>query len=189
MHRKEKVDNPQDYVNKHRLEFLFDGIFAISMTILVLELKVPELSERKSVTELLQQLLHHGATFFSYLLSFGMLGILWFSHNQYFRFFKRITTATFILNLIQMASAAFFPFCAALLGKYPTNRLTLVVYIGCLTIFQLCSLIQWLLAKKQNSFVPRMDPAVYFKFRKGFIFGSSICAFMFIAYLSIIFIP
>ena len=173
----------QSAVNKNRLEFLFDGIFAIAMTILVLELKVPELTDRKSVVELGQLLFHHGATFFSYILSFIMLGILWYSHNQYFRYIQRITISIFIFHIVQLALAAFFPFCAALFGRYPTNQLSLIIYFGCIMFFQWSILIQWLLAKRQGALIPRMDLSIYYKFKKGFFVGSIVCSYFFLQYL------
>jgi uncharacterized membrane protein len=178
--RPNKPDFLRNVVNKNRLEFLFDGIFAIAMTILVLELKVPELTERKSVAELGQLLMHHGATFFSYILSFIMLGILWYSHNQYFQYLQRITKSIFIFHIVQLAFAAFFPFCAALFGRYPTNRLALIFYLGCIMGFQWSTLIQWVMAKKQYALMPRMDPSLYGKFKKGFTVGSMVCTLIFL---------
>src|SRR5947209_4051234 len=123
------ADSPHSVISKSRLEFLFDGIFAIAMTILVLELKVPELTERNSVGELARTLSHHVAIFGSYLLSFAVLGMFWYRHNQFYRHLKYITKGGLALHLLQLAMAAFFPFCAALLGRYPTNALSQVFYI------------------------------------------------------------
>ena len=173
----------QSAVNKNRLEFLFDGIFAISMTLLVLELKTPELTERKSVAELGQLLMHHGATFISYILSFIMLGIFWYRHNQYFHYIQRITKSIFVFHIVQLVFVAFIPFCAALLGRYTTNQLSLVIYIGCIMMFQWCALIQWVAAKKQYALIPRMDPSIYFRFKKGGLFGAVICTLLFLQYL------
>jgi uncharacterized membrane protein len=183
-----KDDHVHGVVNKHRLEFLFDGIFAISMTILVLELKVPDLTVRKSVAELGHLLMLHGATFFSYILSFMMLGILWYSHNQYFRYLQRITKGIFIFHIVQLAFAAFFPFCAALFGRYPTNQLSLIIYFGCIMGFQWSTLIQWLLAKKQYALIPRMDPLIYFKFKKRITVSSLVCSLFFLQYLLLLLI-
>jgi uncharacterized membrane protein len=178
-----KEKHTQSAVKKNRLEFLFDGIFAISMTILVLELKVPELADRKSVAELGQLLMHHGATFFSYVLSFIMLGILWYSHNQYFRYLQRITKGIYIFHIVQLAFAAFFPFCAALFGRYPTNHLSFVFYIGCIMMFQWSTLIQWLMAKKQYALIPRMDPSIYNKFKKRITISAAMCSLFFLQYV------
>jgi uncharacterized membrane protein len=178
-----KDDSRQISVNRNRLEFLFDGIFAISMTLLVLELKVPELTDKHSIAELGQLLLRHVATFISYILSFAMLSIFWYSHNRYFQYIRRITKEIFVFHIVQLAFAAFFPFCAALFGRYPTNRLSMVIYLGCAMMFQLSSLMQWLLAKKQHALVPRMDPSIYLQIRKGNIRGSMIGTLLFLLYL------
>jgi uncharacterized membrane protein len=171
-------------VNKNRLEFLFDGIFAIAMTILVLELKVPEISDRHSVTEMGNSLLHYGPSFLSYILSFSMLGMFWYSHNNYYRHFQQITKSIFSLTLLQLAAAAFFPFCAALLGRYPINRLSIVIYIGCVMVYLWSCLIQWLLAKRQSILAPELTSATYNKIRKGHLVGSIITTTMFLLYLS-----
>jgi uncharacterized membrane protein len=170
-------------VNRNRLEFLFDGIFAISMTLLVLDLKVPELTDKHSIAELGQLLLHHGAAFISYIISFAMLSIFWYSHNRYFHYIRRITKEIFVFHIVQLVFAAFFPFCAALIGRYPTNRLSMAIYLGCVMMFQLSSLMQWLLAKKQHAFIPRMDPLIYIQIRKRNIVGSFICTLLFLSYL------
>ena len=62
--------SPISIISRNRLEMLCDGIFAIAMTILVLELKVPELVDRHSAAELAQSLERNRATFISYLLGF-----------------------------------------------------------------------------------------------------------------------
>jgi Predicted integral membrane protein len=170
-------------ISRNRLEFLFDGVFAISMTILVLELKVPELADRHSTAEMGQMLLHHGRSFLSYILSFFMLGVLWYSHNNYYKYFQQITKSILCFTLVQMATAAFFPFCAALAGRYPTNRLSMVIYLGCIMVYEWCCLIQWLLAKRQSILVPRLSPSIYAKLKKGHRNGSIYITSLFLIYL------
>jgi uncharacterized membrane protein len=148
-------------VSKSRLEFLFDGIFAIAMTILVLELKVPEGLDHHSVTDLGGALAHHGATFFSYVLSFIMLGVLWFRSNQTYRHFRHITKPMFALHLVQLAMAAFFPFCASLFGRYPINPLSLVFYSGCILVYVCASLAQWVTAHASGAMDPSLSQADY----------------------------
>jgi uncharacterized membrane protein len=177
---------PKGYVcsiSKNRLEFLFDGIFAIAMTILVLELKVPDLSDKHSVAEMGKSLFHYGPSFLSYILSFGMLGIFWHSHNNYFQYFQQVTKSIFSLTLLQLAAAAFFPFCAALLGRYPINQLSIVIYIGCVMVYLWSCLIQWLLAKRQSILTPQLTSATYNQIRKGTMVGSIITTSMFLFYL------
>ena len=181
---REKTVGSLSSISRNRLEILFDGIFAISMTILVLELKVPDLSDKRSVSELGQMFLHHGTTFISYIISFVMLGSLWYKHNNYYQYLQWITKSIFSFTLVQLAAAAFFPFCAALFGRYPINRLSVVIYIGCIMVYQWSCHIQWFLAKRQFDLVPQLSPSIYYRIQKGNKIGSIICTSLFLLNLS-----
>jgi uncharacterized membrane protein len=170
-------------VSKTRLEFLVDGIFAIAMTILVLELKVPELSDRHSVSEMARELGRHASVFGSYLLSFLVLGMFWYRHNQMFRYFQHITKGMLAFQLLQLAMAAFFPFCAALLGRYPTNYLTTVVYFGCFTLYLWSVLLQWVLAKRAGALTEQVTGAEYARRRNRNLRGCILITAFFVVYL------
>lgn len=170
-------------VDRARLEFVFDGVFAIAMTLLVLELKVPELADTRSVRELISGLAHHGAAFFSYGLSFAMLGILWYNHQRQYRFIRRVTPGIFIANLILMATAAAFPFCAALFGRYPLNGFSVVLYLACLFVHMAASCAQWRLAERAGALSPDLEPARAAKFRRGSLAGSLALGFLALTYL------
>jgi uncharacterized membrane protein len=170
------------------LEFLFDGIFAIAMTILVLELKIPELVDRQSISELAQVLAHHASTFASYLLTFIMLGIFWYRHNLQYHHFQMITKNMFILHLIQLAAAAFFPFCAALLGRYPTNSLSLVIYIGCVMVYIWSMFTNWVVAKKCKAFNAEFAVADYVLVRNRMFRGCLVISILFVYSLVKIFL-
>ncbi|HTY36710.1 MAG TPA: TMEM175 family protein [Bacteroidota bacterium] len=170
------------FIGKGRLEFLFDGIFAIAMTILVLELKVPELQDRHSVSELWNGIVEHGATFFSYLLSFVMLGMLWFRHNEQFHHVTKVSLGMLMLQLAQLALAAFFPFCAALLGRYPTNHLSQAIYIGCVMLYMWCAAFHWIRAHRLGVLGGEIDAAKYLEVRKRNLMGAGVLTVMFVAY-------
>ena len=74
---------------------LFDGIFAIAMTILILEVKAPEVHGSMSNQALLEAISESIPTMLSYLLSFLVLGNLWHSHNQQYKHFQHISGAMF----------------------------------------------------------------------------------------------
>ena len=166
-------------VSRSRLEFLFDGVFAIAMTILVLELKVPDLADRHSVAELASALAHEAPTFFSYLLSFVVLGIFWYRHDQQYRAFRIITPGMLIFHFAQLAGAAFFPFCAALMGRYPTNGLTIVVYLGCILVYAWSSFAIWVIARKTGS-TADLTTAVYEKSRNRWLRACLIVSMFFV---------
>jgi uncharacterized membrane protein len=175
------------HVSRARLEVLVDGIFAIAMTILVLELKVPEIEDRHSIAGLAHGLAEHGGAFTSYLLSFGMLGLLWFQHNSLYRHFTRITLPMFAMQLVQLAAAASFPFCAAMFGRYAVNSLAQFVYVACIMIYMWAGLIAWTTAKRAGALDERGDPALYDRLRKGVLRGALVpTALAFIYFLRLL---
>ena len=182
-HAHEHLPAPVAVISRSRLETLYDGIFAIAMTLLVLDLKVPELADRHSVPELGAQLAHDGPIFFSYLLTFVMLGIMWYRHNVHFRHFRVVTKSILALHLLQLAAATSFPFVAALLGRYPTNGLTLVVYVGCVVIFSWASFATLVVAGRSGSLAPEFVEDGYSALRLKSLRGSLVISLVLALYL------
>lgn len=145
---------PEPAISRSRVEFLFDGVFAIAITILVLELRVPDLVDHRSSAELARGLRQYASTFGSYLLSFFVLGTFWYRHNHHYRYFRTITPVILVLHFVQLAAAAFFPFCAALFGRYPFNPLAASVYVGCVLVFNLASLAAWVVGWRSGAMSP-----------------------------------
>jgi uncharacterized membrane protein len=153
-------------ISRSRLECLSDGIFAIAMTLLVLELRVPDIADRHSIDELARALGHNATTFASYILSFLMLGIFWYRHNKQYHHLKVITRSVLALQFVQLAAAAFFPFCAALLGRYPTNALSIVIYTGCGLVYTWATFANWVAARRSGALGPEVVEANYLLIRK-----------------------
>jgi uncharacterized membrane protein len=171
--------NSSSVISKGRLEFLFDGIFAIAMTILVLELKVPELVDRRSLVELARALAHHAPTFVSYLLSFAMLGMFWYRHNHQYHHFHKITEGMLVLHFVQLAAAAFFPFCAALLGRYHSNLLSIVIYLGCVLVYMWAMFANWIVAKRCDALGAEFTAEDYLRIRTKGLRGCLIISILF----------
>jgi uncharacterized membrane protein len=170
-------------VSKGRLEFLFDGVFAIAMTILVLELKLPELHDKRSGHELGQALLHHGRTFIGYIISFVILSAFWIGHNTIYAKLTRITRTILAIHVWLLAVSAFIPFCAHLIGRYPGNPLAMMVYIGTALAYTLGMLTLVIAAEKQKLFDPAIPPGDVMKLRRGFIRAVLGLIFIFLYYL------
>ena len=105
-----------------------DGLFAIAMTLLVVDLAVPTLSDAGSVHELADKLNDDGAKFISFFISFAVIGRYWFAHHTYFSALARIDRGLIGLNLVYLAFIAFLPFPTALLGEYFENPLSIAIY-------------------------------------------------------------
>ena len=117
------------HLHRERIETLVDGVFAIAMTILVLEVKVPELTDRRSVDELLSALAHHSYVIAAYFFSFGMLAVFWTWHHAMAAKVRNFDRQLVICTIVFLSLICFFPFAAALFGRYPTNGAALFVYI------------------------------------------------------------
>lgn len=111
----------------NRIEALSDGIFAIVMTLLVLELKVPHL-QNNSNGELLRYLLSLSPVFISYVISFIILGIYWVGHHNQMHFIKKSDRTFLWLNLMFFMFVSLVPFSAALLGEFHTDQISVIIY-------------------------------------------------------------
>ena len=110
-----------------RVEALSDGVFAIAMTILVLNISVPT-AETVSVDRLPDALRQVGPQVIVYIISFVNLGVLWVGqHNQY-HFINRADRWFLWINILYLLLISFMPLATELLGHYPLHRLALVVY-------------------------------------------------------------
>ena len=88
---------------KNRLETLVDGVFAIAMTILVLELRAPQ---TLGPGGLAQGLVDLGSRFATFLISFIVLGVYWFAHHQVFHFVLRVNRTLVWLNILFLMGIA-----------------------------------------------------------------------------------
>jgi uncharacterized membrane protein len=110
-----------------RIATLADGVFAIVLTLLVIDLKAPEGASSAQLMHLLGEL---GPKFFAYVLTFGIAGIFWFGHHMEFHYIKRSDRTHIWLNLLFMMAIGFLPFSASLLGNNLTQPFANAFY-GC----------------------------------------------------------
>lgn len=128
-------------LHKARLEALVDGVFAIAMTILILEVKVPELADGRSAAELAARLRHALPTLLAYFFSFGMLAVFWVWHHRLAAKVARLDKVLIGLSLAFLSLVSFFPFAAAVLGRYPINAFALAVYMPVVGGILLCQVL------------------------------------------------
>ena len=108
--------SPQsDLAETNRLEAFSDGVFAIAITLLVLELHSPELEEGE---RLWPALVHEWPQFAAYLTSFAILGIMWVNHHSMFRQIRRADRGLMFLNLLLLLWATLLPFPTSLFAEH-----------------------------------------------------------------------
>jgi uncharacterized membrane protein len=144
--------------SKHRIEGLSDGVFAIVMTLLVLELKPPELPKTASNEEIIAKLLELLPALFSFVLSFILAGLYWFLHHSSFQFIRHVTRTLIWINLAFLMFVSLLPFSAALLGHFIRFPIAAQVYYGNQMAIGLLVVTSWLYAGRQNLLAEDMNP-------------------------------
>jgi uncharacterized membrane protein len=150
-------------LSKGRMEALTDGIFAISMTLLVLELKVPDLPRSVNTSELLHKIGEEAPAFFSFMVSFLYCGLLWVLHHLAMHFVRHLQIVLVWMNLLFLMSVAVMPFSCGLLGHFLHNRAAQEIYFGNLFVAAALMTLQWIVAKKKkliNADDPRASRAM-----------------------------
>lgn len=112
-----------------RLIALTDGVYAIVITLLVLDLHVPEtqqLNETSLVTDLQGQI----PNFFAYLISFFMVAFLWIRHHWTLTPIEKCNFKTFWLNFLHLLFVTLLPYTASLIGHYEGDTIAVILFFG-----------------------------------------------------------
>ncbi len=111
-----------------RIEAFSDGVFAIIVTLLVLELKVPSPHDHGSVSELGHQLLDLFPKFLSWLISFIIVCKFWLNHHHVLGLARHANYSMVWLNSIFLMFQSLIPFPTAMMGEYATNALAVSMF-------------------------------------------------------------
>ena len=125
-----------------RVMALTDGILAIIMTLLVLEIHVPQLSAGESLST--HFLLEVWPNVVVFVISFVLTGLYWMGHRDLFNLVRGVERELVWLNIMYMLPVALVPAAAALLGAYSQDALALRLYGLVLLLISLMRLVLWL---------------------------------------------
>lgn len=138
---------PEEHANTARLEQFSDGVFAIAITLLVLQIGVPHVSEGESLSEALR---HLWPSYFGFAVSFLTIGVMWINHHAMFKDIDRQDHTLLVLNLVLMMGISFLPFSTAVSAAYvrdDARRLTATLTYGVtLTMIAATFQLLWLYA-------------------------------------------
>jgi uncharacterized membrane protein len=101
-----------------RIEAFSDGVFAIAITLLVLELKVPPVASVHSISDLWNGLIQLWPSYFAFTLSFGILLVSWVNHHYLFNILEKSSRHFLYANGFLLLTITFMPFPTALLAQY-----------------------------------------------------------------------
>ena len=129
-----------------RMILFSDAVFAIAITLLALEIKVPEI-DKHIVTDhmLLEKLDELIPKFIGFLVSFFVIGIYWMSHHRMFGFVINYTPRLLWLNLFFLLAVVLMPFSSAFYSEYLIRRLVtpMVMYVANVIFLGVMNLLLW----------------------------------------------
>ncbi len=146
--------------DRDRIVNLSDGIFAIALTLLVLDIRVPNIPENLVATELPAALLSLWPKYLSYFLSFVAIAVFWSIHHSIFRPIRSYDRVLLYLNFLFLMFVAFVPFPTSLLGEYGDHRLPVAIYAAALAVGRLLlTAIHWYSTSNDRLVDEVQDPA------------------------------
>jgi uncharacterized membrane protein len=158
---------------KRRLEAFSDGVFAIAVTLLVLELKVPPLAELPS-GGLGRALLAEWPSYVAYLLSFSVILIMWVNHHVLLDYIREVDHGFLYLNGLLLMTITLVPFPTALLAQYvdqSDGHLAAAVYCGLFTLIAVCFNLVWWYAAGHSRLLGEDAPAAGSSVTRRYMFG------------------
>jgi uncharacterized membrane protein len=167
-------------LSKKRIEALTDGIFAVVMTLLVLDISVPQISSSHfaisnvvAEAELLKRLFDLWPKILSFGISFIILAIYWMAHHRQFNYIKHLDRTLIWINIIFLMAACLLPFSTSLLGQYREQEISILVYGGNSIIIGLLLYIQWWYATRNHHKLvdENLDPIIKGTSSRRLLFG------------------
>jgi uncharacterized membrane protein len=148
----------EDAPGVDRLLALTDGVVAIALTLLVLELKVPRLIHPNSASELAGQLGHDTDQLLSYLISFYVIANFWLIHHRVFRQLTGQRESLAWWNFVFLFTISIMPFTSDLLGEYAENPLAVSIFAVNLLLASLATQATLEIGRRRGLTAPESDP-------------------------------
>ena len=160
----------------NRLEAFSDGVFAIAITLLVLEIKVPPPG-----TALGAELLHLWPSYLAYVVSFLVIGAIWINHHAMFHHIVRVDGTLLLLNVLHLMLIAFLPFPTAVLAEAfhrgTDEPIAAAFYGGILTIIGIFVNLMWRYAARGGGLLsPHITATKIRKLNRQFLVGPTVYA-------------
>lgn len=140
-----------------RIQFFSDAVFAIAMTLLVLEIRLPENAE----DDLTAALLDLWPYYLAYVLSFVITALNWVTHHRKFRFIIRFDNRLITINLLLLLIVAFVPFPTSVMAEHGDQTAAIVLYAATVASLSLVQLWIWVHAYRNGLMGKEVDRGMY----------------------------
>lgn len=180
---------PETGLSFERVVFFSDAVFAIVITLLVLELKVPHLTEhtesalRHALLELLPRVI-------GFVISFLIIGLMWIEHHRIFRYIEDYDGGLLWRNLFLLLCVSFVPFPTALFSENFWSRTAFILYTASFGGVATAKLLIWRHAVKANLLKKDVSPALERRIARRSLAVPVACALAIVlAFISIFIAP
>jgi TMEM175 potassium channel family protein len=155
-----------------RVEAFSDGVFAIAITLLILEIKIPGAGSGALAADLLGQ----WPSYLSFLISFAFIGIMWINHHRLFTHIGRCDDVLLVLNLLLLLGVVVVPFPTAVLAMHlgrPDQRAALILYNSTYIFIAVAFNLLWRYASsgKRHLLAGDVDAASVQRISRQYAFG------------------
>ncbi|MEO7038549.1 MAG: TMEM175 family protein [Candidatus Elarobacter sp.] len=155
------MSRAQDVMDRSRFDALTDGVFAVAITLMVLEFRVPDLKDATDPDRAMRAFLGSlGGPLLTYALSFATVGVIWLNHHATFAPLRNINRSVNALNLVLLATVCFVPFPTALLSRYGPLPSSTAFYGATFTALSLAYFAVWQYAVRSDPEAPPIPLSV-----------------------------
>ncbi len=140
-----------------RIEAFSDGVFAIVITLMAFQIKIPPIDPLFAAQQLPKALWSLWPEFYSYGLSFFMVGVYWIGHHNAYHHINRTDRPLLWFNLVSLMLVALLPFSTSLLGRYMNFQLAHIVYGVNIIVIGIANYYQWRYARTRGLVNVKME--------------------------------
>jgi uncharacterized membrane protein len=139
----------QSRTGLERLMFFSDAVFAIAITVLVLDIHLPSGVDLSNDHQLLNAMVGLWYKYLAYIISFWVIGLYWINHHRKFLFIKKFDHLLLTLNLLFLMVIAFIPFPTSVMSEY-VNLTSSIFYALVMALAGLFLAILWMHAVRNH---------------------------------------
>lgn len=160
----EQHKHPKQDFQVERLAFFSDAVFAIGLTLLIIEIKVPRVDAKTTVADVIGQLNEIKPQVLALLLSFWLISLYWMRHHFLFKHIHNYNRQIVIANLVFLLPIIFFPFTTAFMAESATNNSVAFIALQLFMFNHIVAglalyVLYWLVAVRYKDFSFDMDAA------------------------------
>jgi len=151
-------------LDKDKIMAFTDGIFAIAITLLVLEIRLPEIPLHEIDTVFVQSLVSISPAAFGFTFSFFIIASYWLSYHRIFHFIQTVDRYLLALNILFLFFIALMPFPTSLFGVYGAQRSVLIFYDANIVVSSLLIFLMWRHASASHQLVDTDLDSTFIRF-------------------------